>query len=285
MKFQHICDQQKHTLPTFMLTTGLINVNQQGTETQTTSLKLMCSQRENRHKRRKTRTLDPGNGWQVLDILIWILKTFFRYLNKGKQIFFFSLFTQTNQILCGSWAPPALSCSCCQRSKSKILLICQFMTHYYRAHKFLRGQRLKTCALLQYIYFFKFKFYTALHQIFQSSSSSSLLTTQNSWRESGGAVSERCSEQSLVSSWAAFTRRCQLLLPRCLTLKDWKHSLHVKLTVSLLSCMYPINDLQNRVKCTERGWGREAAGGCVWCFVLHMHVYLRARVSESTEVC
>lgn len=196
----------------------------------------------------------------------------------------FFLFTQTNQILCGSW-PPALSCSCCQRSKSKILLIRQFMTHYYGAHKFKRGQRLKTCAMLQYINIIVFKFYTALHQILQSSSSSSLLTTQNSWRESRGAVSERCSERSLVSSWAAFTRCCQLPLPRCLTLKDWKHSLHVKLTVLLLSCMYPINDLQNRIKCTERGWGREAAGGCVWFFVLHMHVYLRACVSVSTDVC
>lgn len=131
------------------------------------------------------------------------------------------------------------------------------MTHYYRAHKFKRGQRLKTCAMLQYINIIVFKFYTAFHQILQSSSSSSsLLTTQNSWRESRGAVSERCSERSLVSSWAAFTRCCQLPLPRCLTLKDWKHSLHVKLTVSLLSCMYPINDLQNSIKCTERGWGR-----------------------------
>ena len=44
-----------------------------------------------------------------------------------------------------------------------------------------------------------------------------------------------------------------------------KHSQHVKQTVSLVFCMYPINDLQNAIKCRER---KREEGREEWCLFL-----------------
>lgn len=154
------------------------------------------------------------------------------------------------------------------------------MTHSYRAHTSFIEDSAKICAMLQYT---NTLLLNSIQHCTKSFTAAPACWQPSELNRAESAVSERSSERLLISSWASFRRSRQLPLPRGLTLKDWKHSLHVKLTVSLVFYVHPINDLQNTTKCTGRGGGTE--GGCVCFFVLHMRVNLRARVFESTEVC
>lgn len=65
-----------------------------------------------------------------------------------------------------------------------------------------------------------------------------------------------------------------------------KHLQHVKWTVSLVFYMYPINDLQNTIKCTERGGGRQRGVVSISLhFCTHMHVYTCVLVSLRAQKC
>lgn len=94
---------------------------------------------------------------------------------------------------------------------------------------------------------------------------STLLTSL--WVVRGWGRSE-CSELRAPPLLALNRLRSELSAGLLFNPKDWEHLLHVRLAVSLVSCMYSINDLQNIFRSSGREGGEQREERWDWlCFL------------------
>lgn len=104
---------------------------------------------------------------------------------------------------------------------------------------------------------------SALHQILHTAEA----PCWQAWVVRGWGRSE-CSELRAPPLLALNRLRSELSAGLLFNPKDWEHLLHVRLAVSLVSCMYSINDLQNIFRSSGREGGEQREERRDWlCFL------------------